>query len=270
MSSEVPDEPRRAAILKAHDQLLNRAAAFLQGVPITVEGKPGQIVVFAVVARVIQIGCALQELLERGYGGEAYPLARSMLTGMVHVVALVDGDTDGRALQFMTDAEKYQLQLIERAERYEIWNSEKAQAEREGVVESYRAFLERFAKQGVVPSKIKPEGTRTWHGLNSERALFEAMGMKHIYELDYAWLSDETHVNIGAVTGELMDALDGHTGFGPKGELPHEILFASSYSIPEVLVQLSNLLGLNRRDEVVAMQKEFRDALREAYKPDAG
>jgi hypothetical protein len=153
-----------------------------------------------VVARVIQIGCALQELLERGYGGEAYPLARSMLIGMVHVVALVDRDTDDRALQFMTDAEKYQIQLIDRAERYEVWDVEKAKTERANVIESYGAFRARFAKQGVVPSKIKPEGTRTWHGLNSERELFEAMGMKHIYELDYAWLSDETHVNIGAVT----------------------------------------------------------------------
>jgi len=268
--SETLGEMRRAAILTAHGRLLNQAADFLQGVQITVEGKPGQAVVFALVARVIQIGCALQELLERGYGGEASSLARSMLTGMLHIVALVDADTDGRALQFITDAENYQLQLTERAERHGIWDSDRAKAERASVVESYRAFRERFAKQGVVPSKIKPGGTRTWHGLNSERELFETMGMTHIYELDYAWLSDETHVNIGAVSQEVVDALDGRIGFGPKGELPREILFASSYSIPEALAQLSNLLGLNRRDEAAAMQKEFRDVLRKSYEPDAG
>lgn len=270
MTDEALDGTRRNAILKAHDRLLNRAAEFLQGIQITVEGKPGQIVVFALVARIIQIGCALQDLLERGYGGEAHPLARSMLTGMAHIVALVDRETDGRALQFMIDSEKHQLQLVERAERYEIWDSPKANVAREEIAKSYREFRERFAKQGVVASKIKPEGTRTWHGLNSERDLFEALGMGHVYEFDYAWLSDETHMNIGAVTGELLDAVDGQTGFGPKGELPREVLFASSYAIPEALAQLSNLLGLGRRDEAAAMQKDFRSRLRAAYGADAG
>jgi hypothetical protein len=120
-------------------------------------GKPGQIVVFAVVARIIQIGCALQDLLERGYGGEAYPLARSMLTGMVHVVALVDRDTDGRALQFMTDAEKYQIRLIDRAERYEIWDAEKAKTERANVIESYAAFRDRFASRASCLPRSSPK-----------------------------------------------------------------------------------------------------------------
>jgi hypothetical protein len=52
-----------------------------------------------------------------------------------------------------------------------------------------------------------------------------------------------------------------------KGELPREILFASSYAVPEALAQLSNLLGLNRRDEAAAMQKEYRAALTKWFGP---
>jgi hypothetical protein len=78
---------RTQRLIKAHDEMLTAAVGFLQGVPVTVEGKPAQITVLALVARIIQIGCALQELMERGYGDEAAPLARSMVTGVANAQA---------------------------------------------------------------------------------------------------------------------------------------------------------------------------------------
>lgn len=120
-----------------------------------------------------------------------------MLTAMAHVVTIVDGESDGRALQFMLFAQKFDETLIDRAEKYGIFDAKTATRRRSEVAERYKAIRERFEKQGVTPARIGTSD-RTWHGLNTERDLFTEMKMPHVYELDYAWLSDEGHVNIGA------------------------------------------------------------------------
>lgn len=260
MTTIPPTEADRARILKAHDALLRGAAEFLAGVEITVEGKPGQVVAFALAARVIQIGCALQELLERGYGRESFPLARSMLTGMIHMIVIVDGETDGRARTFILDAWDYRERLLDRALSYEFLTAEAVAAEKKRLTVTRASLVAQFDEHGVQASRLG-KSPRTWHGLNTEADLFKKMRMPHIYDLDYAWLSNETHVNIGAIELELQEAFEGKTGFGPKGHLPPEVLLASSHAIPEVLAQLSNLLGLNRHDEAVEMQRTFRDEL---------
>ncbi len=263
-----PSEAERARLLGAHDALLQGATAFLDGLAITVDGKPGQVVAFALAARVIQLGCAIQELLQRGYGRECYPLSRSMLTGMVHMVALVDGETDGRALTFILEAWRHKERILTRALSYDFLTEEAASKERDRLGDTRESLTARFRKQGVEPKRLS-NSDRTWHGLNTEADLFKKMGMAHIYDLDYAWLSDEAHVNVGAIELELQEAFEGRTGFGPKGHIPSEVLLASSHAIPEVLAQLSNLLGLNRRDEAIALQKSFREAVRGATDPGA-
>lgn len=255
---------RRQRLLRAHDEMLSAAVGFLQGVRVTVEGKPAQITVFALVARIIQIGCALQELMERGYGDEAAPLARSMLTGVANVVAIVDGEPDGRALSYQLHAEKFERRLIDRAEKYDIFDAEQAKAAREDSERRFKQGRTMFEKFGVAPARLG-ESDRYWHGLNTERDLFEKIGMLPQYELDYAWLSDEVHVNIGAISRELTEAFDEKLGFGPKGPVPDSVLMASSDAIPEALAQLSTLLGLNQRDEAQAIRDRFKAEL---YKKD--
>jgi hypothetical protein len=251
---------RRERLLRAHDEMLTAAANCLQGVRVTVEGKPAQITVLALVARIIQIGCALQELMERGYGDEAAPLARSMLTGVANVVAIVDGEPDGRALSYQLHAETFERKLIDRAEKYEIFDPERAKAEREDTERKFKQARAMFEGFGVVRAQLG-ESDRYWHGLNTERDLFAKMGMLPQYELEYAWLSDEVHVNIGAISRELTDAFDEKLGFGPRGNVPDIVLMASSDAIPEALAQLSNLLGLNKRDEAQAIKDRFKAEL---------
>jgi hypothetical protein len=251
---------RDRELLRAHDELLNAAVQFVQGVPIRVEGKPAQVTVFALVARIIQIGCAIQEMMERGYGEETVPLARSMLTGVANVVAIVDGEPDGRALAFTLHAEKFENTLIDRAAKYGIFDAQTAQHQREETRRKFsdgRAMFQRF---GVTPAYLG-DAERTWHGLNTEKDLFERMGMLHLYELDYAWLSDETHLNIAAISNDIRDAFDEKIGFGPKGKLPETVLMATSDAIPEALAQLSNLLGLNKHDEAARIKDAFKAVL---------
>lgn len=253
-------DERDQRLVRAHDDMLKAAASMLEGVPVNVDGKPGQVTVFATVARVIQIGCAVQDLMERGYGEEAAPLARSMLSGAMTVVALVDADTDGRALAYQMHAEKYENTLIDRAEKYEIFDREQAARERRKTADRFRDGREMFARNGVTPARLG-DSDRCWHGLNSDKALFEKMGWSHIYELDYAWLSDEVHFNIGAIGRELSELFDQNLSFGPKGQVDDKVLKASADAVLESLVQLSNLLQLGKREEIMAIETRFNAAL---------
>ena len=199
-------------------------------------------------------------MMERGYGDESGPLARAMLTGVANVVAIVDADPDGRALAFTLYAEKFEKTLVDRAEKYAIFDADTAQKARETAERKFtdaRAMFERF---GVIPSYLG-DSPRTWHGLNTEKDLFAKMGMSHLYDLDYAWLSDEAHLNVGAISKDVADAFEGNVGFGPKGNVPETVLMASSDSVPEALAQLSNLLGLGKRDEADRIRAAFKREL---------
>lgn len=120
-----PTEADRARILKAHDALLRGAAEFLAGVEITVEGKPGQVVAFALAARVIQIGCALPSYNRaRLKAGEEVSLdlhSEEVLLLFKHLTNLYEVAKGG------VQPGSRQLQVIDRARGVAVFAGQEAQ-----------------------------------------------------------------------------------------------------------------------------------------------
>jgi hypothetical protein len=100
----VPDshDATDAAILIAHRKFLDSAIDVLRKGPREMD-EPSQFVLVALAVRVIQRAAAAHTLRVQGYGTEASPLLRAMLSALASVIYVAQENSDSRALAFMAD-----------------------------------------------------------------------------------------------------------------------------------------------------------------------
>ena len=91
-----------AAILIAHRKFLDSAIDVLRTGPREMD-KPSQFVLVALAVRVIQRAAAAHTLCVQGYGTEASPLLRAMLSAVASIIYVAQENSDSRALAFMAD-----------------------------------------------------------------------------------------------------------------------------------------------------------------------
>jgi hypothetical protein len=102
--------PHDKALFDAHDRLLKEALEFLRSTRLKAE-TPGQIAI---------LGLAARELLcVEGHAGEADPIARALLSGVVNLVAIASR-LRGRAVAFLMYARTLREKRFERYVAYEL------------------------------------------------------------------------------------------------------------------------------------------------------
>jgi hypothetical protein len=226
---------------------------------------------YVLFAKLIQLGRSVHFLVASGYTEEAEPLGRAMVSAALSLVGIADKNPDARALRFMEQASEIRGQLIKgyidegyaKADEIEPRDAEWRREEQD--------LLARYAKKGIVPTKIADVNPFTWHGL-SDYKLSIAMNASRWYNLYYRNFSDEAHANVAAVTRALRLLYDKKTvKVGPSFNDPWMVMFASGDTIGECLGQLDTLYALKRRAETDKINETFGEALRKhrAAMPDA-
>src|ERR1700732_2240661 len=89
----------QAALFRAHDRMLHDAVDWLDATHAPIKGI-GKRVLVGLLARILQLGTALQRLCEAGHAGEGAPTARAMVSACVILVYIAE-DPDSRAAAYM-------------------------------------------------------------------------------------------------------------------------------------------------------------------------
>ena len=240
-----------------HADLLAAATDLLASAKLSIRS-PGDVVILALAARVIQLAHAIQDMCERGYGGESAPLARAALSGTVALMTLCEPRRDGLARTFVESI----AMSTTRIERI----GKALGLEGDGLRELAGQFTATAAKNleafDEVDSVRLGGDIRTWHGLPTERDLFVRVGMTDWYDLFYGPFSDEAHVGARSLGVEAAEVQRSEIGLGPKWEPLWETFFATSKCVTEILGQLDLEFGIGRRAEVEAIADRFAAALR--------
>jgi uncharacterized protein DUF5677 len=261
-----PSAPADQAILfAAHDRMLHDAVDWLEGTHAPLKGIGSRVLV-GLLARILQLGTALQRLCEVGHAGEGAPIARAMVSACVILVYIAE-DRDRRTAAYM---ETDQLERKKRIRLYReaveagkphFWAEELADIERKdaelSAIQAQKVAA--LAEQGVVPIRL---GQRrdTVSGLN-ERDLFQAMNATYWYQAYYKLFSDEVHVSSNALYTELVEQLSGQSLVGGKFENPFHVLVASRDMVMNALEQIDGAVGLGQRDKLAAIDARIAAAL---------
>ena len=255
----------QAAMLNAADRFLRDTDAVLAAAQI----RPGPIrvaVPYALYARMMQLGRAINFLAANGYADEAKPLARAILSTAIAIklVAVddlrhaaaesgqaldVDKASDGRALAYLahhTVIRRKQNQgylkrgWVEKARLDEVEREVDAQD---------AATLAEYARNGITPTKIgkRPD---SWHGVSDEEAA-DRVGMGEWYALYYRPFSEESHGSAPATRAELERVLkEQSVVVGPEFEDPYPVLRALVDAVGGALLSLDRHFSLGKEREI--------------------
>ena len=220
----------------------------------------GKWVPFAIYGHLLRNGRALHQLLTTGYVEEGRATARVMMAAALNVVAIVDADSDGRALQFLA----YQRPLRRKALDRLVAQGHLTQARRDAIdaaeTDAEDKTLAGYAAAGITPLPIG-KGQSTWHGLN-DRDLAIRMKAERWYDIYYGPLSDMgAHANIASLTGIVSEMLTGSFAIGPSRTDPVHIVMAASEAVGEVTCQLERHFALGKGAEAEAIHQRAQQSI---------
>ena len=243
---EVPDSHNAAdaAILIAHRKFLDSAIDVLRTGPREMD-KPSQFVLVALAVRVIQRAAAAHTLCVQGYGTEASPLLRAMLSALASVIYVAEENSDSRALAFMADETRIAKKRLPRLRDQGLLTDDEAQR---FLDETTRFNIERIAHYEAlgIPTDAPNHGSRTWHGYARDEQFFGAIGLKLWYDSFYASLSEDSHGSVWSVFKEMKSLALGDVTFGPHYEGTRFAVSSSYAFVTRCLNELDRALGLNQ------------------------
>lgn len=252
----------RTALITSHEHLLRDSFHFLERNPPPLDSI-GRYVPYAIFGYLLRLGRALHLLVTHDYVEEAKPIARTMVGTALNIVAIVDGnvdgraEADGRALQYVTYQRRLRRRGLQRLVDHNFLTPERREAIDAADTDEEEKVLAGYKSAGIEPIKL---GTRTdtWSGLN-DYELAVKMKAKHWYDLYYGPFSDlGAHGNIGSVSSQIAGMLAGEFIVGPIGAEPAilaHLLMASVESIGQCLEQLDQHYGLGRNAEVLELRR---------------
>src|ERR1700682_3361312 len=174
-------------------------------------GPWGPLILFA---RLVHLGEAVQLLVERGFTDVAEPLTRAMVSAAINIVAIIDADSNSRALAFLSLVPEIRKKRLKALVRHGLLDQGDADLIESNATANEAAVLTEYAKKGVNPAKIG--AGNSWHGLN-DKDLFMKMRAEFWYDLYYSPFSDEVHVNAAAIGPEItVLRRSNHLEFGPR------------------------------------------------------
>lgn len=262
--------PEQAKLLQAHRVFMEEAYEFIAA---AAQGRLtgiGRVMPYAVAIRLLQHARAMHLLVQAGYPEEAEVLARTMTVTCASLVALIDDESDGRALQFLKHSQVLRRKKIDGYVAQDMVSAEEANAWDAKLREGEEKLLADYAAHGITPAPLG-DSDMYWHGIG-ETALFERMKADRWIDLFYRPFSEEAH---GAVS-TLADALHALTGrrpitLGPTFSDPRIVIGASFETIAQALDQINRHFELDRTKQVEAITSRMKDAVHEyAQSVDAG
>ena len=253
--------------LAAHRRILDTAAAMPGQIDMGQE-PVGHWVPLAPFSRLLHLGEAIQRLVGQGFGDASEPPARAMVSASISIVAIIDGDSDGRALAFLAETIKVRGKRLRALVEHGLMDQAAADAHEAAAVANDQAVLSEYATKGVVPTKLG--SGPTWHGL-TDHDLFDKMNAASWYDLFYAPFSDEAHANAAAIGPEIT-ALRNGGGIetGPRDGDHIVVLLGSVQTICQALRQLDGQRGWGKRDDIDQMFQWARAELEAAAGIGAG
>jgi hypothetical protein len=251
--------PAHRPLLEAHDRFLREAYAFLASTQEKLSGV-GNVMVYVLFVRLLQHGRGLHLLLLAGYPEEAELIARAMTITATSLVAIVDGDADSRALQFVAHGSVQRRRKLNGYIRQDILEQKDANAWHVSVTDTEKKILREYADHGIVPLKIG-KGHMFWHGM-SETDLFRKMKLERWLDLFYGPFSEEVHGTVESCADAVRELVDGQlVRLGPTYNDPRMVVAASYETVGQALIQIEAHYRLGRRPEAEAIGKRMADAL---------
>lgn len=267
LARRLEDQGRRhrpSDLLGAHRAMLREAFDFFALAQLRLD-RIGRYVPYAIFLHLLQRGRSLDLLLNSGYVEAAKPVARAMIGAALNIVAILDADSDGRALQFVVHQRPLRKRGLDRLVDHHLLTRERATQ-----IDTVESDLEDKALAGWAAAGITPlrlgKGTETWSGL-TDRQLADRMKASHWYDLYYGPFSDMgAHGNVGAVAGDLASLIAGAVTIGPRPNDPTHVVMASVEAIGESLQQLDRHLGTGRVAEAKAIREKAWSSVLESIR----
>lgn len=246
-------------LLEAHDRFLREAYAFLASTQDQLKSI-GAVMVYVLFTRLLQHARGLHLLVIGGYPEEAELIARAMTITATSLVAIVDDDSDARALQFVAHSKVQRRRKLDGYFRQEILGADEANAWHESVNREEDKILADYRDHGVVPSKIG-RGHMFWHGM-TESDLFRKMKAERWLDLFYGPFSEEVHGTVESVADATRKLVqDQLVRLGPTYSDPRMVVAASYETVSQALIQIDTHYDLGRRTEAEAIGKRMSDAI---------
>lgn len=257
---EVPDDQR--VLLAAHDRLLREIYAFYAAATPPLESI-SQKMTYALFARLIQQARALHVLIRTGYADEGQSVGGALVNTAVTMVAIIDADSDSRALQYLTHSQFLRRRQLDGYIERGVLPEGDANTWDAGVREKEAEILASYHEHGVDPKPVADERPRddTWHGL-SERGLFDKMNAMYWYDMFYRAFSEEVHAAVSSVAPALRTLqTDMRARVGPAFDDPWRVVMASGDCLVQCAAQLNDFLGWDRRSDLEPIKKRIEDAV---------
>jgi hypothetical protein len=242
-----------SSLIAAFDRLMRETYQLFADKPPTLDSI-GKWVPYAIFGHLLRLGRALYMLVSNGYVDEARPIARAMIATALNIVAIVDGDSPGRALQYLFYQRPLRRKALDRLVAQKRLTKERRDAIDSADTDAEDKTLAGYATAGITP-KTLGNNPQTWHGL-TDKQLAEAMQASHWYDLYYGPLSDMgAHGNVTSLGSLVQDMLDGRFVIGPSGGDPSHVLMAAIEAVGQAAEQLEKHYALGRSAEVLEIRE---------------
>lgn len=257
----VEASPAQAAerLVAGFDRLLRESYQLLADNPPKLDSV-GKWVPYAIFGHLLRNGRALHQLLTSGYVDEGRAIGRVMMAAALNIVAIVDADSDGRALQFLA----YERPLRRKALDRLVAQGHLTQQRRDAIdavdTDAEDKTLAGYGAAGITPIRIG-KGQSTWHGL-TDRDLAIRMKAERWYDLYYGPLSDMgAHANIASLTGIVNEMLAGSFVVGPSRTDPAHVVMAGSAAVGEATSRLERHFALGKSAEAEAIHRRAQQSI---------
>jgi hypothetical protein len=177
-----------------------------------------------------------------------------MVAAALNIVTIVDGDSDGRALQYIAYQRPLRRKALDRLVAQKHLTTERRDAIDSADTDSEDKSLAGYAAAGITPKRLG-NNPSTWHGL-TDRALADAMKASHWYDLYYGPLSDMgAHGNVASISNLIPEMLGGRFVVGPSGSDPSHVLMAAIEAVGQAAEQLEKHFALGTTQEVLEIRQ---------------
>lgn len=242
-----------SSLIAAFDRLMRETYQLFAEKPPKLDSI-GKWVPYAIFGHLLRLGRALYLLLSQGYVDEARPTARAMMATALNIVTIVDGDSDGRALQYIAHQRPLRRKALDRLVAQKHLTPERRDAIDSADTDAEDKSLAGYAAAGIIPKRLG-NNPNTWHGL-TDRDLAHAMKASHWYDIYYGPLSDMgAHGNVTSLGSLVTDMLGGHFVIGPTDGDPSHVLMAAIEAVGQAAEQLEKHYALGRSGEVLEMRQ---------------
>ena len=213
----------------------------------------GRYVPYAIYMNLLQLGRGLQTLLDGGFVEAGKPVVRTMIESALSIMAIVDDNSDCRALQFLFHQQSLRRKSLKRLVDQGLLSKERADTLDAHDTSLEDTTLAGWKAAGITPQPLGKSSRDTWHGL-TYRDLATKMNATPWYDLYYGPFSDlGSHVTIGTVAAEVNAMISGAITIGPRDADPRHVVMASVTVVGESVKQMNNHLKLEAAEEAEAI-----------------